>query len=95
MDAVLHPARVERGTRAQIRHRRETAGLPDGVFVALDQVPDTAFLVRGGRLYPYDFGRYGAARARAGGMVTVLTPAPTVAVLAAGYRPQVHPSAAA
>ncbi len=95
MDAVLHPARVERGTRAQIRHRRQAAGLPDGVFVALDEVPDTAFLVRGERFYPYDFGCYGPARARPDGMVTVLTPVPTVAVLAAGYQPQVHPSAAA
>jgi len=93
MDAILHPARVERGTRAQIRHRRALGELPDGVFVALDDMPGTAFLVLGERLWPYDFARYGPARARPGGEVTVLTPAPTLAVLAAGYRVHVHPSA--
>lgn len=94
MDAVLHPARVERGTRAQIRYRHDLADLPDGTFVRLDEAPDTALLVLGERLLPYDFERYGPARPRPGGTVTVLTPAPSVAVLAAGYRPQLHPSAA-
>jgi len=93
MDAVLHPARVERGTRAQVRHRRTLDGLPDGAFVALDDAPGTAFLVLGERLLPYAFDRYGTPRPRRGGAVTVLTPAPTVAVLAAGYRPLLHPSA--
>jgi len=94
MDAVLHPARVARGTRAQIRHRRELGELPDGAFVALDDAPGTAFLVLAERLLPYAFGQYGQARRRPKGAVTVLTPAPTIDVLAAGYRAQTHPSAA-
>lgn len=94
MDGVLHPARVERGTRAQIRYRHDMSGLPDGTFVRLDEAPDTAFLVLGERLFPYAFDRYGPARPRPSGAVTVLTPAPSVAVLAAGYRPVLHPSAA-
>jgi hypothetical protein len=95
MDAILHPARVERGTKAQIRYRHDMAELPDSTFVALDEAPGTAFLVLGERLFPYEFARYGPPRARPAGQVTVLTPAPTVAVLAAGFRPQLHPSAAA
>jgi len=93
MDAVLHPARIERGTRAQVRHRRALDGLPDGTFVTLDDEPGTGFLVLGERLLPYAFDRYGPARPRPGGDVTVLTPAPTVAALAEGYRVQFHPSA--
>jgi hypothetical protein len=93
MDAALHPARVERGTRAQVRHRRAADELPDGSYIQLDEAPGTAFLVLGERLLAYAFDRYGPARPRPGGTVTVLTPAPTVAVLAAGYRPQLHPSA--
>jgi hypothetical protein len=92
MDAVLHTARVARRTRAQIRHRRSSEDLPDGTFVALEEAPGTAFLVRGAQLLPYAFDRYGLARPRPDGAVTVLTPAPTVAVLAAGYRPRLHPS---
>jgi hypothetical protein len=39
---------------------------------------------------------YRAPRERPSGIeVTVLTPRPIVAVLAAGYRPQLHPSATA
>lgn len=93
MDAVLHPARVARRTRAQVRHRRALDDLPDGAFVALDDTPGTAFLVLGERLLPYAYGQYGEARRRPNGQVTVLTPAPTVAVLAAGYRTQLHSSA--
>lgn len=93
MDAVLHPARVVRGTRAQVRHRRVAAGLPDGTFVALDEAPGAAFLVLGALLFPYEFDRYGPAQPRPAGAVTVLTPAPTVAALGAGYRLQIHPSA--
>jgi len=93
MDAILHPARVERATRAQVRHRRALAGLPDGAFVARDETPGTAFLAWGERLLPYEFGRYGPARPRTDETVTVLTPAPTVATLAAGYEVRIHPSA--
>jgi hypothetical protein len=61
--------------------------------VALDggEVPA---LVLVDRLVPWSAEGYGAARDRPDrGSATVLTPAPTVAVLAQGYRPVLHPSA--
>ncbi|MDG4649290.1 hypothetical protein P6F26_12615 [Roseibacterium sp. SDUM158017] len=91
IDAALHPARVTR-RRAQVRHEAEAAALPDGAFVLM---PDGPCLVAGDCLLPHAPNGYGPARARPTGRVTVLTPAPVVAALAAGYRPELHPSAAA
>lgn len=89
MDRALHPARVTR-SRAQVRHQAEARGLPDGVFVLWQDRPH---LVSGDHALPFAPDGYGSATARPDGLVTVLTPAPTVAVLAAGYRPRLHPSA--
>ena len=53
-------------------------------------------LVLGRRLLPYAPAGYGAPLPRPrDGRATVLTPAPTVAVLKAGYAPVLHPSAGA
>lgn len=91
IDAALHAARVTR-SRRQITHPAEIATLPDGCFIAGDQAP---LLVLGARLLPFAPEGYGPPRPRPGsGRVTVLTPAPSVAALAAGYRPDLHPSAA-
>jgi len=95
MDAMLHPARIEKPGRRQRRHRAPLEDLPDGAFVVLDGQPNTAFLVHGDRFFPYEFGRYGPAQPWQNGVVEVLTPAPTVAALAAGYRPLLHASAGA
>src|SRR5262249_33079094 len=47
-----------------------------------------------GRVWPWSFGGYGAPAELGGaGPVEVLTPPSTVAAIAAGYRPLVHPSA--
>jgi hypothetical protein len=81
MDAVLHGARLE--GRGQRRHQAPLEGLPDGVFVD----HGGPHLVRGAGLWPYAPAGYGAPVARFEGEVTVLTPAPTVEVLRAGYRP--------
>jgi hypothetical protein len=81
MDAVLHGARLE--GRGQRRHQAPLEGLPDGVFVD----HGGPHLVRGAGLWPYAPAGYGTPVARFEGEVTVLTPAPTVAVLRAGYRP--------
>ncbi|MBO6602886.1 MULTISPECIES: hypothetical protein [Paracoccaceae] len=88
MDGALHKARVTRN-RAQIRHEAESADLPDFAFILWK---DRAHLVRGDHMHPYDPKGYGHPVPRPGGPVTVLTPAPTRAVLAAGYMPVLHPS---
>ncbi len=88
LDAVLHAARVDPGTRRQRTYRTDLAGLPDGVFIRLEALP---LLVLGDRLLPWAPGGYGAAIARpSGGPVCVLTPRPTVAAMTAGYRPELH-----
>ncbi len=93
MDAALHGARVAPPTKAPVRHRAALSTLPEGTFVRLE--PGGApLLVLGDRLLPYAPGGYGPPRPRpADETATVLTPRPTVAILARGYRPALHPSA--
>jgi hypothetical protein len=92
LDAALHAARIDPAARRQRFHRTDSAGLPDGVFIRVEGAP---LLVLGARLLRWTPEGYGDAIARpSGGRVDVLTPRPTVAVLAAGYRPALHPSAA-
>ena len=92
MDRVMHEARVSEARR-QRRHTRPWPELPVGSFVALDGGAVPA-LVLDDRLVPWSAEGYAPARDRPGrGSATVLTPAPTVAVLAQGYRPVLHPSA--
>jgi hypothetical protein len=94
IDRALHHARVEPRSRRQITFAAELDRLPDGAFVALAGDAATAWLVLGDRLFPYAPEGYGPARVRPSGCeARVLTPWPTVAVLAAGYRPELHPSA--
>ena len=69
--------------------------LPDGTFVVLDD-PNTAWLVWGDGLLEWSPGRYRSRINQADvKAVTVLTPRSIVAVLAAGYVPELHPSAGA
>jgi hypothetical protein len=94
IDRALHGTRVESRSRRQITFAAELDALPDGAFVTLADDPATAWLVLGDRLLPCAPEGYGPARARPSGReVRVLTPCLTVAVLAAGYRPELHPSA--
>lgn len=83
MDAALHGARL--GERVW----QDCEGLPDGVFVA---VAGQSFLLFGNKMWPFAPAGYGGAVARVRGRVEVVTPAPTVAVLRAGYRPILHGS---
>ncbi|MGE0255594.1 MAG: hypothetical protein AB7N54_10085 [Alphaproteobacteria bacterium] len=93
LDRALHAARLVPRRRAQRRFPARLAGLPDGTFVDAGQGP---CLVLGTRLLPWSPGGYRAAQACAtDATVAVLTPAPTVAALAAGYRPVLHDSATA
>jgi hypothetical protein len=92
MDAVLHHERVG-GLRRQVTRRVPAAGLPDGAMIRADG--RTGLLVAG-RLRPWSFGGYGPpAQVKMPGVVEVLTPPSTVAAIAAGYRPLVHPTALA
>ncbi|MEO6300185.1 MAG: hypothetical protein ABIV25_03660, partial [Paracoccaceae bacterium] len=89
MDAVLHQSRVADDQR-QRRFMRDASGLPDGAFVWHE---GQACLVHRGRLHPYRTAGYDAPYELPEGLVEVMTPKPTVAVLLAGFRPALHPSA--
>lgn len=91
MDRTLHQARLDPETRQQARLVQPVASLPDGAFIADGR---QAYLVLGDRLLVWRPEGYGPAKPRPQGSAEVLTPAPILAVLAAGYRPQVHPTAA-
>lgn len=93
MDSVLHAARVDARTRTQVTSVAAIESLPDGAFIRLPGDP-TPWLVRGDALRPFAFAGYGPPRPRPGsGEVEVLTPAPTLAVLRAGYPTVFHLSA--
>jgi hypothetical protein len=69
------------------------AGLPDGVMI---RSGGAVGLLLGGSVLPWSFSGYGAPIAVSPTLsVEVLTPPSSVAALAAGYRPMIHPSAAA
>jgi hypothetical protein len=90
MDTVLHGERLN--SRAKRLHRRFIDTLPDGAFIALD---DGAYALRGDALLRWTPEGYAARKSRPRGIaVDVLTPPVIVAVLAAGYQPHWHPSAA-
>ena len=92
MDRVLHADRLtpsgEKRTFAA-----PLGELPAGVMVLVDEAP---WLVLEGGLRAWSFGGYtGATRpVDADERLTVLTPAVSVATIAAGYRPALHASAA-
>ncbi|MDA5094101.1 hypothetical protein O2N63_08360 [Aliiroseovarius sp. KMU-50] len=89
IDKSLHKNRVGRG-RSQIRHQADLASLPVGAIIRWQ---DQTFLVREGCLLPYSPNGYGTEVPRGTGVVEVLTPKPSLAILEAGYRPKLHPSA--
>ncbi|MDT8344697.1 MAG: hypothetical protein RQ752_09725 [Thermohalobaculum sp.] len=81
-DRVLHRARVTRDRR-QVTHRAEARGLPDGVFVRRE---GRAALLWDGALRPWrEAGGYDGPQPLPAGTVEVLTPAPVVQALCAGY----------
>lgn len=82
IDAAMHPARVNR-RREKVLHEAEAGDLPDGTFVAAG---GAALLLRAGGAFAWSGEGYRAAP-RPAGRVRVLTPAPMVAVMRAGYRP--------
>lgn len=89
IDLQLHDERG--GGRWKRTYRAMLNELPDGTFIALDAA---AWLLWNGCLHAWSDAGYTERRKRpAMREVDVLTPPSTVAVLAAGYRPMVHPSA--
>ncbi|NDW52561.1 hypothetical protein [Aliiroseovarius sp. PrR006] len=89
IDQMLHKARVTR-SRQQVRHMADCSGLPDGTFILLNQKPH---LLRGARARCFSKHEYSTSTARPNAEVQVLTPAPTVAALRAGFSPKLHSSA--
>ena len=88
MDRALDAER--RDGKRQRTHRAGIATLPDGTFVAID---GRAWVVRGSELLAWTNRGYGERRARpVAGEAEVVTPASIVAVLRAGYGPELHPS---
>lgn len=87
IDRSLHLARLE--AKDQRRHQAVAKDLPDGVMVLLGGLPH---LVLGGQARSWRPDGYGADRLLPDGSVTVLTPAPMVAVMGSGWRPELHSS---
>lgn len=91
IDRALHAARVTRDRR-QITHQARLVALPDGSFIAH---AGHSWLVLGDFLLRLSADGYDLRQPRSDALVTVLTPAPTIAILSAGYQPALHPSATA
>jgi hypothetical protein len=94
IDSRLHAERVDPRTRRQRTRPAKAGELPDGVMVrAGDGGPG---LLAGGAVLPWTFAGYRApVPLPPATPVELLTPPATVAAIAAGYRPLLHPSAAA
>jgi hypothetical protein len=90
IDAHLHADRLS-GPKTQRTLTSSLGALPDGTMVRLDGRP---WLVQGDVLLAWDPGGYQQRRTRTDrAKVTVLTPRATLATLAAGYQPHLHPTA--
>jgi hypothetical protein len=98
MDEVLHAERVD-GERRKITYRARRGDIPSGAFVryARDGGGARCYLIVGNHLLAWHPSGYTSLvmPAHVGDVVEVLTPRSVVAVLSAGYRPMLHPSAAA
>lgn len=96
MDETLHAERIA-GVRGKRTFRARCADLPDGTFIrcAGPRGEAVSALVAAPHLLVWHPSGYGPRMsvAAAGAEVEVLTPRSIVAVLAAGYRPMLHPSA--
>ena len=90
IDRVLHAARLCPDTRSHRPHAADAATLPEGTLI---RQAEATLLLLGSDARPHAPGGYGPPLPRPAGRVTVLTPLPLVAVLAAGYRPRLHASA--
>ncbi|MHC2333683.1 hypothetical protein [Bradyrhizobium sp. USDA 4454] len=90
MDAVLHAERLDRGRKRLHPLPLPLAELPDGTMAQAD---GESFLVTAGTTLRWSFAGY--ERAEVAGAAMLLTPPSTVRAFQSGYRPVLHPSAAA
>jgi hypothetical protein len=94
IDAQLHDERLAPATRTQRHHDAALADLPDGAFVLRDEAP---WLVLDAHLLRWSPAGYTDRMARPSReRATLITPPSLVAVLHAGWEPDVpllHPSA--
>jgi hypothetical protein len=90
MDAVLHRERLVSARPAALPPS-DLEGLPDGTMV---EHGGAAHLVLGDRLLAWSHDGYSRVVPRPSGPGRLITPPAVAAVLAAGYRPLLHPSAA-
>ena len=90
MDQELHANRVDRN-RQKVTYTARLEDLPDATMVSLED-SNEAYLFKNNRLHKWSPSGYGLGKELPSGDVTVLTPKPTVGVLAAGYVPDLHPS---
>lgn len=88
MDAALHRERLERGGKRLHALPGRIAALPDGAMVAAG---GDAHIVFRGACFRWSPGGYRAA-AMPAAIDGLLTPPSTLTALAAGYRPELHPS---
>jgi hypothetical protein len=89
IDHRLHSDRVG-ANRGQLTFEAACGELPDGAYIQWD---GGAWLILGDVMLRWSPGGYRERRERPRpGRVTVLTPRCTVAVLAAGYQPVLHPT---
>ncbi|MGH2702709.1 MAG: hypothetical protein ACRDJ2_13165 [Actinomycetota bacterium] len=92
IDARLHIERVEPRSRRQLTRPALVGELPPGVMVRHRDGPG---LLIDGSFLPWSFCGYQTPIALSpAASIELLTPPATVATIAAGYRPLLHPSAA-
>ena len=97
MDEVLHAERVD-GERRKVTYRARRGDIPSGAFVRYARDGRArSYLIVGNHLLAWHPSGYTSLvmPAHVGDEVEVLTPRSIVAVLSAGYRPMLHPTAAA
>ena len=92
LDAQLHEERVARLRDPSRRAKALATALPDGAFFTSSE--PLAWVKLGSRCYSFSHRGYTEVAALPVGEVSVLTPPSLVAVLRAGYRVVLHPSAA-
>jgi len=94
IDSTLHSARMTQD-KTQIRTSGRLVDLPDGAIVSFPEESEAAWLIWQGSLHRWFHEGYGDRRPIvADEEVIVLTPEPTIRVLAAGYQPVLHSSVA-
>ena len=91
MDFRLHRERTRRGG-GKVAFQARLSDLPDGTMVRQQNPTGNPMLVHKDRLLEWTPGGYVALCDCGDGMLDVLTPKSSVAVLKAGYRPVLHES---